>query len=69
MEVVIPLFAFMIGLGVHRRWIRWLMVTDTRSEQMIRFDFMMLDDQLLRKTLWEDAARRDIEQLIRDTQR
>ena len=45
------------------------MVTDTRSEQMIRFDFMMLDDQLLRKTLWEDAARRDIEQLIRDTQR
>ncbi len=66
-DVLVPLFAFMIGLGVHHKWVRWLRATTRREE--LRFKAQLLDTQSFAKHLQDENVRAEIEKLIQDTKR
>ncbi len=83
MDVVIPLFAFLLGLGVYR-WVSRLWravvrdiavragldwaVKEVRRETA-RVDVVLLDAEGLAAHLQREDVRREIEELIQDTRR
>ena len=69
MDVLIPLLAFLAGLGVHRRWARWLRSTDRVRYERLRFEARFLDRCAFTKHLQRQDVRREIDQLIEDTRR
>lgn len=69
MDVLIPLLAFLAGLGAHgwRGRLRRARVRDVRVRA--RVDLVLLDAEALAEHLQGDQVRREIEELIQGTRR
>ncbi len=80
MDVLIPLLAFLVGLGVHR-WLdrfckAWAVVVLRKTvedlavrREELRFEARLLDPVAIAEHLQRQDVRREIEQLIQDTKR
>lgn len=80
MAVLIPLLAFLAGLGVHR-WVSrfcraWAVVVLSKTvedlaaqREELRFEGRLLDPVAFAEHLQKSEVRREIEQLIEDTKR
>ncbi len=65
MEILIPLFAFMLGAFSARRVRFFHRAEDRRVEQLIRFEALALDVKSAQEELEKESTREAIEKLIR----
>ncbi len=65
MEILIPLFAFMLGAFSSRRVRLFHRAEDRRVEQLIRFEALALDVKSAQEELEKESTREAIEKLIR----
>ena len=65
MDVLIPLFAFILGAFSSKSVRRLFFTQDRRVEQLIRFEALALDVKSAQAELEKESTREAIEELIR----
>lgn len=69
MDVLVPLIAFLLGLGVHRWGSRLRAARQKNIEVRARLDVVLLDADRVAARLQRRDVRREIEELIKDPRR
>ncbi len=69
MDVLTPLIAFLLGLGVHRWGSRLRAARQKNIEVRARLNVVLLDGKSAAARLQRRDVRREIEELIKDTRR